>query len=419
MNSILFSIKSFCLKKIAPFILKTRKIDLSDNSILDVLNVSSSEFTYLIHTSFNVAFLDASTFDGYFRECRRHLKITDYLRNVFKDFFVLFIRMSEDECEPLINELFSYFKIKRNLKKFIKMGVKNDSNSPVARFFKNPKDSRIIGIPENHSMLLDEYLVQLIQFTWGELYNYELNKNLSIDEYQCFSSNRQIATYELALLLGVRELIPRTRYIKIVIDNKIVKYGTLMDKSPGISPENITIDRMSIITPKLQRAFSRLYIFDLICRQTDHRAGHDGNYNIVFDNSGNAISLSAFDNDNPTTFLPSSRITFGTSSKTTPYVKNGIINPKYFCADLYSKISKINKKDLCLSLNNYLTTIQIIFVIKRMKKIESIVRNGCKINRVILLNQSAWTEKTIMEEINMCEEQSLVTYLYSFIKELY
>lgn len=415
MNSI--ALKNKIIQLISPILLNTNQYDDLFWKNTEEIRVNNIEIKYLIHSSFNVIYVENNSIKGYFRECRVHKKPIDFISDLINDYFT-FVSKNNNYL-ALREELINYLGIRENLKLFMNMGVKNDPQSGFSHFLSDPSKTEYVGIPNFHSKELDNELPKFLQFVWGELYTYKLCEGLYYDHYQVFSANRQIATYKLSLLLGNSKIIPNTRYIKLHLDNG-VKYGTFMDVAPGVSPEEMKEHERKCISPLLQREFLYLNTLDILCRQTDHRPGHDGNYNVSVNDKGEVDGVCAFDNDAPTSFFVTGKIDFRTSARTTSFItnKNEIDRP-YFPKELAELIIGIKTKNIDILLADNLTLIQRHFIKKRLKKLKKALTLSIEKKSILLLDKDMWSYETIKSEIDYCKNAGCVSYLYSYYELIY
>lgn len=411
------TIKNKILKYFAPLLFRTRQMTDDFWGNVPEICIEKNDMEYLIHSTFNVINVKGKNVAGYFRECRRHVEKLEYVSELLNDYFT-YVQVST-HAEAIKKELTGYLSINRNKSRFFNMGVKNDTNSGIARYYQNSKVTNILGIPDEHSEELDEILPDFLQFVWGEVYTYLLNRGIKRDSYQVFNTNRQVATYELARCLDAEELIPKTRYVKLIIDGK-VKMGTFMDVAPGICPEHMEDSARHKINPELQRQLIRLNFLDILCRHTDHRPGHDGNYNVSFNEKGEVCGVSAFDNDAPTSFLPSGSIKFGTSAMTTSLItKDKIITRPFLCKDIVEKVMDVNVTKMKNSVGEYLSPLQCYFIGIRLQALKQSIKKSEQMGLVTCLERHMWSKTTIGEELALCKEGHMVSYLYSYYKMLY
>lgn len=409
----IISLKSKALGYIGPRLYRTKCFEEKNENTIPIIKLGYSNFKYLTHSTYNVAYIEICEKRGYFRECRKHENARLYLNSVISDYF-RFVSCCHNS-EALLYEIDGYLSDDRKINLLLKMGVKNDPMSRIAKFFKNPEHSSVIGIPDSHSNELDKVLVPLLQFLWGEILTYNMCIKYKAGEYQTFNTNRQVATYKLACMLKIEYLIPKTQYVKLVFPDGKEKMGTLMDVAQGISPEKLQDNMRQKIGPMLQKRMSELCLLDLICRQTDHRPGHDGNYNIVFDNNGFANSVEAFDNDAPTSFTLSKKINFVTSARTSPFIGNNdkIVYP-YLSAEVIEAINRLCKNDIYQCVGSYLRNMQCQYIWFRVYNLQkAIQRNLCN-HTITLLSDQEWTFDTIQNELSFCRDKNIVTYLYAY-----
>ena len=413
-SSTLVWVKNRVLELLSPIILDTDRCKVSEFKPKENISVLRKNFRYITHSSFNVAYVENEEVRGYFRECRVHCERLQYVENLLNDYLTFIL---EDENTINLKEIvLKSLKNSKNLNKFFSMGVKNDFNSPVAAFLANNKLFHKIGLAEVEDKMLDD-LSSFIQFAWGEIYLYNMSSFHKRDELQMINANKQIATYVLACRIGAGEIIPKTSFVVLDIEG-IKKIGTLMDVSPGQNPEHISFEVRSDIDPKLQCQFNKLHILDIICRQRDHRPGRDGNYNIYISN-GKSQSVSAFDNDAPTSFFPLGRIDFTTSAATTPFVnKDDIVQQPFISKECIDEVKNLEFFEIKNLLGPYLSNIQIYFLKKRITKLIAAINKSDKRNDITLLRDSEWSNVTVNDEIAYCESYNVVTYMYSYINLL-
>lgn len=362
------------------------------------IDCDQEDVVLLTNTSNNV--FRVKTQNGYifFRECKIHKEIYEYVNDEI-DFYY-----SKIHPELLDDKLFIQQALnnRKSFKKFINMGIVNDFYSGAYNFCigNGGKHIGILGMEPDR----EERIKDFVQYIWGELFVYKLNNGLKIGEYQTYNAARSIAVSRLAKLLGLRDLIPNTEYALLNIRGKTIMFGTAMDEAAGICMETMSVeDRNNVSSPALQRALNNLNLLDVICFEKDHRPG---NYNVVI-NNGKATNVVAFDNDSPNSFGIGG-ICFETYLGCSPMFVNNSLNRPFVDKSIVDNILNVDIKDLCEEVSDFLNIVQIYALKYRVKKIKKILK---QIPEEKLLNNE-WNEKTMKTELK-CED--LVTYLTKFI----
>ena len=346
----------------------------------------------ITNTTNNIFLININGEEMYFRPCRRHLKIKEYVFSIIKEF------LYDQKNLELYNEIVKNLNIKKNFKKFINMGLENDKSSPIFMYQKN-NNSELLGIPQELNKKYSREIYNLLQYIWGEIFLYKLNNRCKKNEYQTYNSSRLIATYNLAKNLGVEYLIPEVKYCYLEFHNSSIKYfGTIMKKANGFSPEKIQQkDIRKMITPKLQKELMILNVFDVLCYQKDHRPG---NYNIE-EKDEKLINVYAFDNDAPMTFSFIKKINFKSYIGCDSLISsNGSINRPHIDAKLCKKILSIKKNELVFNMDCCLNKVQIIALKSRFLKLKKAICKTIKINNNFVIDEKGWSEKSIQEELS-------------------
>lgn len=337
----------------------------------------------------------------FFRECKKRLKIEDFVREQVDCYYDCCGRGHHDEKNAVLASLAD----KRNLSRFADMGMTNDLHSGAYRFcmYGSGKD---VGLEiENTEQI--EHLKDLVQFVWGDLYAYMLNNGLRKGCYQTYNAVRSIATYRMARLLGLERLIPRTEYAKLCIDDATPLFGTIMDCALGVCLEQSTPDeRSKMVSPMLQRDLMNLNCLDAICTERDHRLG---NYNVVLEN-GIAQGIAAFDNDSPRSFSLGG-ISFATYKGCAPIVKGNKFNRPFVDAAFAEKLNHLTYKLVRDEMCDLLNVWQIAALWRRIKKLDKILM---RVPGRAKLGESDWSSDTIKEEIS---GKFGKTYLMHFVEK--
>lgn len=354
--------------------------------------IESKDMSLIKNTTFNLYRLNISNQIYYFREIRKHSNFKSYLKELLNDYFYFCNPTSSLKSQQ--DKIYSKLCSKRVIKKIYNMGIVNDISSKIYIYLQN-KDRNIFSLNDLKDVN-DNDLKDLFQFLWGEIYSYRLNNGVKKNFYQTFNSSKILATKRLADLIGLNELIPDVKMVKLIIDNKIIKYGTMMNSAKGISPCCIDSIEVKNITPELQRQCISLHLLDCLSYEKDHRPG---NYNVLIKNN-KLTSINAFDNDAPLTFFISSNINMVSYLNSCPFVdNNNLINLEHIDYNLANRIIKIDKNEIYLCFENILSKIQIEFLIKRIYKMKKAIIYTVKEKKDFLLKKNEWTNCILEQEI--------------------
>ncbi len=371
---------------------------VNDLSKLNNLTIKSSKknLKYLYNSTFNIIYVSGEK-NGYFRECRVHLNEKDYLFSIIDDFFY-FIEDNMDAKQIILKCL----QKKKNRKLFFNMGILNDNYSKLNEFFRN-KDYYAIGLGECKYKIDENIMKRFVTFSWGEIYQYRLNNGVKKNSFQMYNSSKCVATRKFSELIGASELVPQIRYVKLVIDNHIVKYGTFSDVASGVSFENVTDEMKSNLTTHFIKDIHNLQILDTLIFEKDHRPG---NYKTIVNNN-KVIGIQAFDNDSPMCFSVNPSISFYTYMHACPLVTKNKVQLKYLDKDVIENILNLTYKKIRKEMKNDLTFIQILFLWIRTYNFKFAISKS----NVVLLKDIEWKDEYIKYEIT----SNVLTYLNLYL----
>ena len=378
------------------FLCKTiyRPLPIEENNVKHIISVEYKALLIEKNTTFNVCKLNIQNKEYYFRECKKHVKFEEYLRNLINEYVD-----SLEDNNPLKLE---FLKVRNTLmkpdvmRKLFRMGIVNDRSSKISYFFKS-NDISIWGIQELENIELNE-LKDLFQYLWGEIYSYRLNAGLKKGLYQSFNASKSLATKRIADLLGIGYLIPEIELVKLVFPDGNEKIGTLMSAVNGIAPKKMLYAEKQKITPKFQRDCNSLNVLDAICHERDHRPG---NYFVRLNSNGEVDSLEAFDNDAPMTFSLTGNINLVTYWGSSPLLlSDGALNLVHVDKKLAQKILKLKDEEIVNSLKLILSKIQVWFVCKRIHKMQKAIKHTMQKSADFFISDTEWNEKTIKEELS-------------------
>ena len=371
---------------------------------VSTINCSVENIKMLMSTSNNVLKIKLENEIYYFRRCRLHTEIHEYVKTLIEEYYTLY-DLQEDK--KIVEESLTK---KKNLAKFVNMGITNDETSAVYKFCMGGA-AELIGI-DNRDAERDERLRDLAQFIWGELYAYKLNSGVKIGAYQTYNAVRQIATKRLADIMGLSELIPTTKFVVLNISDGRKMFGTIMEAAPGVILEHESAEkRKSVATPMLQRALNNLNFLDTLCHEKDHRPG---NYAVlVEDNKANTIC--AFDNDSPMSFSLGGA-SFKTYMNCSPYILHNSVNRPYVDENLASWLSENNFKEIYRATKGLLNQLQIIFLKRRFKILKKAIS---RLENQRIASVEEWNEQTVRDELSGTYGQTYLTLFTSNFKLLY
>ena len=392
-------IKKYALDLVCKYLL-VPKSRFAFSSSLKTINCSSNEIEILSNTSNNVIRIQTAEGNLYFRECKRHKEIHEYVSESM-DFYYTRLKPEHIEDRDFIKNKLT---CKSNFKKFVNMGMTNDKLSGIYRFCMG-EGAHCIGL-DGMSPDMEERVKGFAQFIWGDLFAYQLNSGLKIGEYQTYGAVRSIATYRMSKLLGLNGLIPKTECANLFIDGEFACFGTVMEEAVGFSVEAMDEEKKAeLSSPTLQRLLNNLNLLDVFCLEKDHRPG---NYHVVAA-EGKITGVSAFDNDSPNSF-GIGKISFETYLGCSPWTINNQMNRPYVDADVARRIMEITPMDLQKTFGDILNMYQTITIKSRLRKVQSILSKTPK-NK--WLDKEEWSQNTIKEELSGAYG---TTYLGKFLE---
>lgn len=122
-----------------------RPLPIEENNVKHIISVEYKDLLIEKNTTFNVCKLNIQNKEYYFRECKKHVKFEEYLRNLINEYVD-----SLEDNNPLKLE---FLKVRNTLmkpdvmRKLFRMGIVNDRSSKISYFFKS-NDISIWGIQE-------------------------------------------------------------------------------------------------------------------------------------------------------------------------------------------------------------------------------------------------------------------------------
>lgn len=368
------------------------------------IRCSRSEIKYYANTPNTIIYFDHNGQSGFFRECRKHEEQHEYLKRLIADYCqYVFCNEHSKECEALLLEKLND---NNNFIKFFNMGAGTANYTNITKFRKT-LNSDYIGIPLPYPDWFKSQLLQLVQFVWGALEEYKYNAFLPLGSYHTYNANRTIVTKRIADMIGGDEIIPDTKYMRLILEGQ-PRIGVVVGKAPGFSPDAAVEGEILGVTSNFQRQSIILNIADVICYQKDHRPG---NYYISTDNNRKAYALSAFDNDCPTTLLPTPNVCFYSYSGYSPFVdKKGRVNRPFLDKECVNLLHSLSEEKLRTALGGNISAIQFRMLNQRVNRLQRAIKESVVEGRTTVISPSEWSEETIAKEVSGEYGQTYVKY---------
>ena len=374
-----------------------------------IVDCRDATFRFYSDTPNTIIYYNNSRRSGFFRECRRHVTPREYVSHLLDDYCMyVYNNQYSSECRYILDEK---LKDRVHFFKFFNMGAGTSKYTRISRF-RTTHNPKFIGIEKPYPQWFEDQLLKLVQYIWGPLDEYKYNSFLQYGDYNVYNANRSIVTKRIADIFNMNEIILGTEYIWLLIDNKR-RLGVSIDVSPGMDPNNIkNLISTSSLTGNFQRNLIMLNLLDIICVQKDHRPG---NYFISINNDNMIDSLTAFDNDCPTTLFPFFGIRFSGYSGETPIIdKNGLINRPFLPRPVVDKILKINPTQVIERIRDNISNVQLEALLYRISLLKKSITRSLGLCLCKLLDDNEWNNETIQIELSSKYGQ---TYLCKFVEK--
>ena len=212
-------------------------------------------------------------------------------------------------------------------------------------------------------------------------------------KYQTLNAGKMMAEEAIASLIGVERLLAKTHFCKVYVGDGEELVGTMMSDAGGVDVRFIKDTYKEVITPQLVCDLDNLNILDAICHEKDHRPG---NYHLILDNEGKAVSLCAFDNDSPWAFSPFGTMEFKSYENSSSLIKDGIINRPYVDERVAEFVLQLNKSSFYRKLTPYLNKFQLKACWKRICTLKRALNNS----RSGFLERDDWNESALKDELS-------------------
>ena len=228
-------------------------------------------------------------------------------------------------------------------------------------------------------------------------------------EFQTNLAVKQLATYKLAKLFGIDNIVVKTEFVKLITDHG-EKLGILTNQASGVSKSKIEeIDPE--VNAKFQKEITNLQILDSITNEQDHNPE-----NCFFKISdGQLVGVMAFDNEGGFALKTNLQQGLCWNVISPILTKNNKINLPHVSKSLAEKILATEDEDIKKALADLLSDKQMSCVIARFNFLKSALTNTISENDDFLLTDEQWCKNTILQEISGNYGK---TYLVHFLNQL-
>ena len=297
----------------------------------------------------------------FFRECRPHQALRQCLRSAVEDYFDRISRFSQKQ--QLKAAVFEDMQAQSNYKRLA--GITSVFDAHLMEILSGLYcDYAAAGVPCFGSFDAQTEFIAFIKYISGVVISQRTNSYLPKGAYENFSANKLLATYRLACLLGVENLITPVS-VCAFSDGDTFRVGTMMEKAPGYPPSDLTPEaRTKLNKATFLQDITNLEYLDAVCYQLDHRLD---NYYVVEDEQGLIARVVAFDNDAARTFFINPKLPKGTYAGCASVLRTdgGVARP-YMDAEFYHALGRIDKQMLKQEIGDFLSGMQLNCLWKRL-----------------------------------------------------
>lgn len=322
---------------------------------------------------------DARTF--YFRQCREHAPLRPYLLQAIHTYFDGISKLAERAA--LKQAILSDLQNKKNYKLLTR--ISGQFNAHLLEILAGVyRDYSAVGLPCFADFDAQAEFIAFIKYISGIIISQKTNAYLPKGAYENFSANKQLATYKLAYLLGVPELITPVT-VGAFTENGVRKVGTVMDKAPGYPPSDISPQqRTKLDLPVFLKDLTNLEYLDALCYQLDHRLD---NYYVVENEAGQISRVVAFDNDAARTFFIRSKLPGSTYAGCSGVVADGLVCRPYMDKAFANAVCSCTREQL-KPLREFMSAMQLNSLWKRIQQLQKAIQRTAEVKTDFLV--SAW-----------------------------
>jgi hypothetical protein len=210
-------------------------------------------------------------------------------------------------------------------------------------------------------------------------------------KYQTYNACSSLAEEKVAELLGLERLLTRSHFCRVSIDGGDEMVGTMASFADGVDVRTLKDTFQVVFTSELAKEVTNLNIIDVLCHEKDHRPG---NYHIVLNEVGKAVSICSFDNDSPWCFSPFGGAEFITYAGASSIIDRlGRINRCALDKCVVNKMLALTKNHVVSALSPYLGRNQVIACWKRVVELQQAIQKT-------EFKYDGWSEKTVADELS-------------------
>lgn len=305
----------------------------------------------------------------FFRECRRHQRLKQYLCECIEDYFDNIYK--QNDKDQLKSSVLCDIEKKENYEKVIH--ITDIFNSHLIEILSGVYcDYYATGFECFSEHTNNEEFIAFIKYISCAIISQKTNAYLKNGEYENFSANKQLATYHLARLLEIAHMIPAVWTCRFN-DGTKERVGTMMDKAEGMPPSDISPkDRENFSKATFLKDITTLEYFDALCYQLDHRLD---NYYVTKNEAGSIDHVVAFDNDAARTFFVAPYLPPKTyADATCVLAKDKTINRPYMDKAFADKLLNLSAKDIKGAVGEYLSLTQLYCLNQRIRKLQKAIK---------------------------------------------